>query len=467
MCYASNRLRHYVRHFGTNNIHGSVARNEKKRPFAELRGPSHIPYIGFINDILNLGHPKDLHRTITKYHKQFGQIFKIKISTIDAVFISNPEMMRNVFAYEGKFPRHPLPNAWTYYNQKHNCKRGLFFMDGEEWLHYRQILNNLILRDANWMAGPVEKICDRTINSMLDDVDFADGKHLIRIDNMEEKLYKWSIEVILSIMLGNSYSDETAKRIENLVKTFAGTVYNIFLYSSKLMTVPPKIADILQLPAWKRFEQVVPETLEIASTIINNILDEAEHGDGLLVKLQKNISSREVLIRIFADLMIAAGDTTAFSTLWSTYLLAKNLEVQEQVRSGIGEGELESSLIRGTVREALRLYPVAPFIGRFLDSDAVIGGYCLPANTLVLLSLHTAGRDADNFYSPLKFLPQRWVRDSNKGYPFSPCSVHASLPFAIGSRSCIGRKIALYQMHVLLTKVSIYFLHTQMPAPWP
>lgn len=38
-------------------------------------------------------------------------------------------------------------------------------------------------------------------------------------------------------------------------------------------------------------------------------MDEIERGDGLLSKLQDCISSRDTIKRIFADFIIAAGDT--------------------------------------------------------------------------------------------------------------------------------------------------------------
>lgn len=68
---------------------------------------------------------------------------------------------------------------------------------------------------------------------------------------------------------------------------------------------------------------------------------------------------------------------TAFSTQWALYLLAKNQLSQEQVRKNVVENPnaYETLLVRGTVREALRLYPVATFIGRILEQDAVIGDY--------------------------------------------------------------------------------------------
>ncbi|XP_062539100.1 cytochrome P450 315a1, mitochondrial [Armigeres subalbatus] len=447
MCYASKILKSHMR------LMSSVA-SGTARSFQLLPGPRRFPLLGTINDIIHLGNPKTLHLTISNHHKKYGPIFRIKISNIDAIFLKDPEMMRTVFSYEGKFPKHPLPEAWTYYNKKHNCKRGLFFMDDEEWLHYRKLLNQPLMRNVGWMIEPIKRVCDNTIKSFPEKATNCDnGGQKFELRNAEAILYKWSIEVILSLMLGNSYNPKSVNRLSELVEQFSQTVYQIFLYSSKLMAVPPKLADRMQLDAWKQFETIVPKTLSIANKIIDISMDEIERGDGLLSKLQDCISSRDTIKRIFADFIIAAGDTTAFATLWCLYLLAKNPNVQTAVRNGIQGDFFESPLIRGTVKETLRLFPVAPFVGRFLDTDAVIGGHHIPKNALALLSLYTAGRDEDNFYKPNEFLPERWIRRGDKNLSLTPFSPNASLPFSMGSRSCIGRKVALIQMQYLLSKV--------------
>lgn len=110
------------------------------------------------------------------------------------------------------------------------------------------------------------------------------------------------------------------------------------------------------------------------------------------------------------------------------------------------------------MKESLRLFPIAPFIGRFLNTDAIIGDYCIPKNTLALLSLYSAGRDEASFYLPNEFLPQRWLRRDDKSMSLVPFNVNASLPFAMGSRSCIGRKIALIQMQYLLSKICLLII---------
>lgn len=60
------------------------------------------------------------------------------------------------------------------------------------------------------------------------------------------------------------------------------------------------------------------------------------------------------------------------------YLVSKNIEVQKKVRESLKDNNMESEYVKGTVRETLRLYPPATFIGRILDEDGVIGSYQIP-----------------------------------------------------------------------------------------
>lgn len=143
------------------------------------------------------------------------------------------------------------------------------------------------------------------------------------------------------------------------------------------------------------------------------------------------------------------------STQWFLYKLAKDGELQRRLKKSIDERPLdfESNLVRASLREVLRLYPVATFVGRILDSDAKIGNFIVPKGWLAIISLYTAGRDPENFSEPLKFTPDRWLRESNET-DYKVYKPHGTMPFSIGGRSCVGKKIATYQIHCLITKVT-------------
>lgn len=76
---------------------------------------------------------------------------------------------------------------------------------------------------------------------------------------------------------------------------------------------------------------------------------------------------------------------------------------------------------------------------------------------LVILSLFTAGRDEKHFPHPLKVMPERWLRSEKTGDFRAVFEAHATMPFALGNRSCIGRLLALNQMHYITAEVKHSF----------
>lgn len=65
-----------------------------------------------------------------------------------------------------------------------------------------------------------------------------------------------------------------------------------------------------------------------------------------------------------------------------------------------------------------------------------------------MYSNYLAGISEELFKFPLEFRPERWLNeDLGKIHPF------ATLPFGVGPRMCIGRRIAEAEMYLLATKL--------------
>jgi ecdysteroid 2-hydroxylase len=69
--------------------------------------------------------------------------------------------------------------------------------------------------------------------------------------------------------------------------------------------------------------------------------------------------------------------------------------------------------------------------------------------------MYTSGRSASNFPEPNRFLPERWQRNETTGGLMGVSNPSATIPFALGARSCIGRKLAETQMNQLISKVGL------------
>ncbi|KAJ6641903.1 Cytochrome P450, mitochondrial [Pseudolycoriella hygida] len=417
-------------------------------PFESIPMARSLPLIGTKLDLIMSGFGKRLHEVIDNRHQTLGPIFRepVEGSAAHLIFLNSSEMMREMFIYEGKYPKHPLPDAWTLYNDVHSCKRGLFFMDDEEWLINRKIMNGILLRNDFQLAQSViENVSDNLIHEW--NCNFCEEENFAVVTGLMSSLYTWSIKVLVYLMIGETHGEKNHE-INKLLPEFSLVVQKVFEHTAPLMIIPPTFARKYKLNIWHQFENSVTRTLEIANDIVDVGLK--MNGNGLLKEMQAHNMSTEVIKRIFADLIIAAGDTTAYTTQWALFLLSTNVSEQSKIREQLDKSNFETPLIRGTVRESLRLFPVATFIGRILPVEGIIGNYRIPEHTPVIASMYSIGRDAENFPNPDKFNPSRWLRDTsgNLHGVYRP-----NMPYAIGVRSCVGQKLANSMMHTILSKI--------------
>lgn len=70
---------------------------------------------------------------------------------------------------------------------------------------------------------------------------------------------------------------------------------------------------------------------------------------------------------------------------------------------------------------------------------------------MVVFSLYTIGRMEKHYSQPEKFQPERWIRNEER----KKVNSYAYIPFSLGSRSCIGKKVAEAQMAFFISKVTI------------
>lgn len=125
-------------------------------------------------------------------HKQLGPIFSERLNgNTDLIFLSDPELIKTLFIkLEGKYPSHILPDPWILYEKIYGSKRGLFFMNGEEWLQNRRIVNKHLLRDdaEKWLRPAIVESVEKFIIQLK-------GKcsKEFQVKDMESELYKLSI----------------------------------------------------------------------------------------------------------------------------------------------------------------------------------------------------------------------------------------------------------------------------------
>ena len=166
------------------------------------------------------------------------------------------------------------------------------------------------------------------------------------------------------------------------------------------------------------------------------------------------------------DAITAGIDTTGNKAAFLLYDLATHPEVQEQlhkeIQEVIGKNEkvTESALkrmrfLKACVHESQRMKPAVLGLNRTTIQDMVLGGYQIPAGTVVTYWNMLAMNNEKNFPEPERFKPERWLRGcpgQHTAHPF------AAIPFSFGPRMCIGRRFAELEVYMLAIKVMVVLI---------
>ena len=185
-----------------------------------------------------------------------------------------------------------------------------------------------------------------------------------------------------------------------------------------------------------------------------------ETGEGMSEKQLRD----EVLITFFAG-----HETTAQLLTWAWYLFSQYPEVEERFHAELeeklggrapGADDLEElTYTRMIVDEILRLYsPVALMARDALEGDEV-GGYQVPAGSIVTLSPYVTHRHPDFWERPLDFNPDHFAPEQVETRPR-----YAYYPFGAGPRICLGKHFALLEGMLVLAEVGQRYRPTLVPG---
>ncbi|WP_328771214.1 cytochrome P450 [Streptomyces sp. NBC_00286] len=240
-------------------------------------------------------------------------------------------------------------------------------------------------------------------------------------------------------------------------------------YSLKRGMAPVKPPRTWPTPANRRAGRHQAELFALCDTIIESrrggpgdASQDDTGGDGtedlvtLLVRAENaedgSLDAAELREQVLIFLL-AGHETTATALAFALHLLARHPEQQKRVRDEVdrvlgGPGGraptaadmAELPYLTMVLKEAMRLYPSAPVIGRRAVADAVIDGVRIPAGADILVSPWVTHRHPDYWPDPERFDPERFTPEAEAGRPR-----YAWFPFGGGPRACIGQHLSMLE----------------------
>ncbi|XP_006636858.3 cytochrome P450 27C1 [Lepisosteus oculatus] len=455
----------------------AAEKQTRVKPLREMPGPSTISNL--IEFFYRDGFSR-IHEIQLKHTHQYGKIFKSRFGPQLVVSVADKDMVAQVLRAEGRAPQRANMESWKEYRDMRGRATGLISAEGEDWLKMRSALRQRIMRPRD------VAVFSDDVNGVV--ADLIKRIHALRsqdgagqtVMNVNDLYFKYAMEGVACILyetrLGCLQEEIPKQSLEYIAALHL--MFSMFKTTMYAGAIPKWLRPIIPKP-WNEFCRSWDGLFKFSQIHVDKKLSEIksqlaagkEIKGGLLTQLLvgKEMTLEEIYANM-TEMLLAGVDTTSFTLSWSTYLLAKHPHVQqavyEEVVNNLGHDQVPVAeditrlpLIRGLVKETLRLFPVLPGNGRVTQQDLVVGGYHIPKGTQLALCHYSTSLDAECFPSSTEFHPARWVRKDSSDHVDN----FGSIPFGYGIRSCIGKRIAELEMHLALAQLLQKFRIEESP----
>ncbi|XP_058894945.1 1,25-dihydroxyvitamin D(3) 24-hydroxylase, mitochondrial [Kogia breviceps] len=419
---------------------------------AALPGPTKWPLLGSLLEILWKGGLKKQHDTLAEYHKKYGKIFRMKLGSFDSVHLGSPCLLEALYRTESAYPQRLEIKPWKAYRDYREEGYGLLILEGEDWQRVRSAFQKKLMKPVEIMK------LDNKINEVLADFTGRIGELCDErgcIEDLYSELNKWSFESICLVLYEKRFG-LLQKNAGDEALNFIMAIKTMMSTFGRMMVTPVELHKSLNTKVWQAHTLAWDTIFKSVKSCVDNRLEkysEQPSMDFISDIYHHNQLSKKELYAAVTELQLAAVETTANSLMWILYNLSRNHHVQQkllkEIQSVLPENQMPRAedlrnmpYLKACLKESMRLTPSVPFTTRTLDKAMVLGEYALPKGTVLMLNTHVLGSNEENFEDSSQFRPERWLQDKKKINPF------AHLPFGIGKRMCIGRRLAELQLHL-------------------
>ena len=410
--------------------------------------------------------------------EKYGVIYRdtpFAALSADYVLVHKPEDVETVFFKgEGRFPSRCTVSASKAVREELGIGMGVSFLENEEWGAKRTPIAKFALMPQS--IRTFHKDFNAVARDLLLALRKSRDKRTEIVHDVTSLLFHWSFECISLFVLGKRMGClPDPSQAPPDCKSLLQSVHTFFKAKNETAMSDLPLIDQKATKAWRALTDATRNVYTIVLRHIENKIEEIkerehhrsfellatppvpEKVDFLTYMIQAGMLSMQDATLNSFDFIGGGVDTTSQVLAWALYCMAINPEQQDKLRAEIcgvvGTADVVTPehisnmpYLKGCVKETLRLYPVATST-RILKKDVVLSNYHVPTGTSILIPWTVIGRMPDIFHEPLRYIPERWNHDGKSGIGF------ASLPFGIGRRMCIGRRIAELEIYIALVQI--------------
>ncbi|MFC6835471.1 cytochrome P450 [Halomarina ordinaria] len=408
---------------------------------AQPPGPAGYPVVG------NTYHyARDPFSFMDAVRRAYGDVARFQLGPVDTYMVSNPDDVERVLVTEESTFRKA-----DFEDDAVNALlgKGLLMSEGAFWEKQRRLAQPAF--NMGRISGLVDTMAEKT-SAMLDG--WSDGDTV----NLQLPIARLTVEIIVDAMFGVSVDEETVRRVQD----------NLEPLGARFEPDPVRFLT----PSWVPSEgnREYYDALATLEDIVDDLVerrrasgDEGTDFLSLLLRAQAVGDQTDRQVRDEMMTMLLAGhDTTALTLTYAFHQLGCHPHVEERFHEEVdsvlgGEAPTMGDLrhleyTERVLKETMRVLPPVYTLFRQANADVKLGGYRVPADSLVMVPQWVVHRDPAYWDDPGAFDPERWrperARERHR---------YAYFPFGAGPRHCIGKQFSLVEAKVIASMVANRF----------
>ncbi|KAL3655250.1 hypothetical protein CASFOL_001036 [Castilleja foliolosa] len=414
-----------------------------------------LPFLGHLHLL-----KKPLYRSLAQISDHHGPITLLNFGSRRVLLVSSPSAAEECLAKNDVvFANRPRLLAGKHLG--YNYTSMVWASYGDHWRNLRKIstievLSAHKLQMLHAIRADEVKFTIRALDRA------SEGRRAV---DMKAVLFEMTMNVMMRMIAGKRYyggesveDAEEARRFREIA-------------SESLRASTSSMRDFVPVLNWLGVggeEKKLVELQRKRNVFMQELIEQSKRrlsggGDGvvegkaktmieMLLELQKSEPEyyTDAMIRSLMLVLIIAGTDTSAGTLeWALSLLLNNPHVLDKARaeidSHIGQDRLidEADVpnlpyLRCIINETLRLYPAGPLLIPHESSEqCTVGGYRVPAGTMLLVNVWAIHNDPKNWDDAKEFKPERF--EGLDGYRDG----FKLMPFGSGRRGCPGEGLAV------------------------
>uniref|UniRef100_A0A023GPH0 Putative cytochrome p450 cyp2 subfamily protein n=1 Tax=Amblyomma triste TaxID=251400 RepID=A0A023GPH0_AMBTT len=420
-------------------------------------GPWGIPILGYFPFIW-----KPYHYAFKELADKYGPIFRLRMGCKDVVVLNDLASIREGLSDPNLLYR-PDDFLFRYLNMK-----GIGGLNGEEWQANRRY-GFQVMRNLGFAKKPMEVHMKEEVQCFNEFLERSKGRPITVFQELGSSI----VNNISALVFGQRYDlgDTKGRFVEGMLTKFMlnATFFSVFDFMPIvrfLAYYTPHTRIYSVRSVFKDFKQLVREELKKRES------NPAEYQnrdfiDGYSRKIQENNGGSSYftlpcLLGIAINFYSASTNTVRSAILWNLYMAASDPDhqtrMQEEIDAVIGrerapgwEDRARMPYTMASILEIMRWRTISPTgIHRAAKYDTTIGGYHIPAGTLILANFWKLHNDPTHWPDPSKYDPTRFLNAD--GTEVKEKSL-AFLPFSLGKRSCPGETLAVMEIFIYVTTV--------------